>query len=168
MNKKYTLPILALLAITICAPMIASIKACTDYDYVENWKTTHCIDWYYHQSTLASIKYMGTERTQSGVKFIYEVTAGSQSVTKVELYSSVFKKIALNDASEGAIVKAGCISFTMDLKPGEKKTIWFELQNNYDGIGVGCISYKLFEGCTGNYGSIKGPVLNTNLCFPHA
>jgi hypothetical protein len=175
MNKRYTLSlsIIALLAITICAPLITSSKACTDYDQYEKSRTNWFCDWSNHCNTPCntpcSIRFVGTERTQSGVKFIYEVTAGSKEVTSVQLSGSAFKKVELIGSSQGATIntKTGCIKFSLNLKPCSTEKIWFELENNYNGIGCGCISYTINEGCKSCSGTIRGPVLNTDLCLPH-
>ncbi|MGD0804352.1 MAG: hypothetical protein ABSA11_09795 [Candidatus Bathyarchaeia archaeon] len=169
MNKKYTLSlsIIALFAITICAPLITPSQACTDYDQIENHRIDCRFDWSDYCNTPCSIRFVGTENTQSGVKFIYEVSAGSKDVTSVELFSA-FKDIVVIGSSEGATVNtlSGCIKFTMDLKPCTTQRIWFELENNYDGIGCGCIRYTICDGCGSCSGSIKGPVLSTDLCLP--
>lgn len=169
MNKIYalSLSIIALLALTICAPIIT--QACTNNDQPEFHRIRCRIDRFDHCDNDCSLIFVGTEKTQSGFKFIYEVNAGSKDVTSVQLYGEAFKKLEVINSSEGATVntKTGCIKFTMDLKPCTKETIWFELANNYNGIGCGCILYTINGECGGCSGTIKGPVLNTDLSLPH-
>ena len=116
-----------------------------------------------------TIQFIKWERSQSGVKFTYQVTAGSKDISYWLLESPVFKKTQLQGTSESNInynQKLMYIKFNTNIKAGQTKIIWFDLKLNYNGFKLGYIPYEIQAGGL-HIGLVKGPELSSSYTMPH-
>ena len=144
-HKKLCLLLVVSLFVTtmVAAPLVS---ACT---YKEGKKPK------------VDIKFKGWKKTSEGYKFTYEVQSGSGSskIKYWKMYSTVFNKYDVVDASESFDQDNGYIKFSESYDSGEKRTVWFVVEKGYKPIKLGQVKVviKTLSNC--KYFRVQGPRL---------
>jgi hypothetical protein len=173
MHKR--LLVLTLLAITVLSLTITAgtyAKSTTNYDRPDPRRITRpiIISPTIHPINInPTIQFVKYERSQSGVIFYYQLTAGTKQINWWLLESPVFGKTPLLGTSESKVdynQHLMYIKFNTNIDAGQTKLFWFDLGLNYDGFKLGCVPYHIQEG--GQYeGMVDGPLFSSSYTLPH-
>ena len=163
-RKLFAVSLVALMLVAFAAPLMTTEACVQGYDPCSSYRCKPKPP----PVVKPTIEFLRWERTQSGVRFIYRVCAGSKQVTSWTLFSPVFRRAQLLGTSETPYVynqKLMYIRFNKPIPAGSCREIWFDLKLNYEGFKLGWLPYEIKAGSS-YCGLVRGPLCGSGYTFP--
>jgi hypothetical protein len=149
--------ILLLSCLVFALPAAAPVSATSNHEQYDR-RDRDCK--YKPKIISPKIEFIKWERSATGVKFYYKVTAGSKDIQSWTLTSPAFRRTTLTGTSETPyFYKQNLLTliFAKNIEAGQSRIFWFDLKLDYQCIKLGKCFYTI-EARQFYMGHVRGPV----------